>query len=418
MRFLHTGDWHLGRTIRGRSRQGEFEVALAELIDIARTEQVEAMLVCGDIFDSTSPSPEAERLLNDTLRECVGLGIQVVLLAGNHDNPRRLEALGRISDLLGVFVQSTVRAPQDGGVITLHGAQHVARVAAVPWIREGHIIDAAALFDSEHDARIQTYADTAGGILRALCRDFTPETVNILAAHVFIDGAQLASLDGSERLLHVGQAYGVNPAALPASPQYLALGHIHQPQELRGTPVPAAYSGSLLQLDFGERGQQKVVRIIDAAPGLPVVQRPVPITSGRPLLEVRGTLFEVARLADEAPGAHLRVILDVDRPEPGMAQRVRDLLPGAVDVRLQYDRLPEDVEEPSLGRLAPVDLFARYYRSQHGLEPSTELIALFSELLANESREPPALASAPVEGTPPSRAGRPTAPPHPAEVQA
>ena len=418
MRFLHTADWHLGRTIRGRSRQGEFEVVLSELVDIARQEQVEAMLVCGDIFDSTSPSPDAEHLLNDTLRECVGLGIQVVLLAGNHDNPRRLEALGRISDLLGVFVQSTVRAPDDGGVITLHGAEHVARIAAVPWIREGHIIDAAALFGSEHDARIQTYADAAGGVLRALCRDFTPETVNILAAHVFIDGAQLANLDGSERLLHVGQAYGVNPAALPSSPQYLALGHIHQPQELRGAPAPAAYSGSLLQLDFGERGQQKVVRIIDAAPGLPIQQRPVPLTSGRPLLEVRGTLAEVARAAEGAPGAHLRVVLDVERPEPGMAQRVRDLLPGAVDVRLQYERLAEDLEEPTLGRLAPVDLFARYYRSQHGVEPSTELIALFTELLAGETREVAGGAPVPVAAPLPLPAAVPAGRSAQAEVEA
>lgn len=388
MRFLHTADWHLGRTIRGRSRAPEFEAVLGELVDIARSERVEAMLVCGDIFDTATPSPESERLLNDTMRECVGLGIQVVLLAGNHDNPRRLEALGRLSDLLGVFVQSTVRAPDDGGVITLTGAEHTARIAAVPWIREGHVIDAAELFATEHDARLQTYADQAAAVLRRLCADFTPETVNILAAHVFVDGAQLAALDGSERLLHVGQAYGVNPAALPSTPQYLALGHIHQPQELRTAPVPAAYSGSLLQLDFGERGQQKAVRIIDAVPGRPVEQRPVPITSGRPLVELRGTLLEIAAAAEAAPGAHLRVVLDVDRPEPGMAQRVRDLLPGAVDVRLQYDRLADDLadDERVLGKLAPVDLFARYYQSQHGVVPSAELLGLFRELFEAESR--------------------------------
>ncbi len=388
MRFLHTGDWHLGRTIRGRSRAAEFEGVLAELLDIARAERVEAMLVCGDVFDSATPSPESDRLLNDTLRECVGLGIQVVLLAGNHDNPRRLEALGRLSDLLGVFVQSQVLLPDEGGVLTLTGSEHTARIAAVPWIREGHVIDAAELFATDHDARVQTYADQASAVLRRLCSDFTPDTVNLLAAHVFVDGAHLAALDGSERLLHVGQAYGVNPAALPTTPQYMALGHIHQPQELRSTPVPAAYSGSLLQLDFGERGQQKVVRIVDAVPGRPVEQRAVPITRGRPLLEVRGTLLEIAAAAEATPGAHLRVVLDVDRPEPGMAQRVRDLLPGAVDVRLQYDRLSEETGEDDrvLGRLAPIDLFARYYRTQHGVEPAPELLALFSELFAAESR--------------------------------
>lgn len=389
MRFLHTADWHLGRTIRGRSRFAEFEAVLAEMLDIARSEHAEAMLVCGDIFDSATPSPESDRLLNDTLRECVGLGIQVVLLAGNHDNPRRLEALGRLSDLLGVFVQSQVLLPDEGGVLTLTGSEHTARIAVVPWIREGHIIDAAELFASEHDARIQTYADQAAAVLRRLCSDFTRDTVNLLAAHVFVDGAQLAALDGSERLLHVGQAYGVNPAALPTTPQYIALGHIHQPQELRSTPVPAAYSGSLLQLDFGERGQQKAVRVIDVVPGRPPEQQAIPLTRGRPLVEVRGTLMEVARAAEDFPGAHMRVVLDVDRPEPGMAQRVRDLIPGAVDVRLQYERLTdEDEAERVLGKLAPKDLFARYYRAQHGIEPAPELLALFDELFAAETRAP------------------------------
>jgi exonuclease SbcD len=388
VRLLHTADWHLGRTIRGRSRHAEFEAVLAEVLDIARAERVEAMLVCGDIFDSATPAPEFDRLLNEALRECVGLGIQVVLLAGNHDNPRRLEALGRLSDLLGVYVQSTVQAPDEGGVITITGAEDTARIAAIPWIREGHIIDAATLFMTEHDARIQAYADQAASVLRALCRDFTPDTVNILAGHVFVDGSQLAALDGSERLLHVGQAYGVNPAALPTTPQYMALGHIHQPQELRSTPVPAAYSGSLLQLDFGERGQQKVVRIIEAVPGRPVEQRPITITRGRPLLEVRGNLMEVAAAAEASPGAHLRVVLDVDRPEPGMAQRVRDLVPGAVDVRLQYEKLEAEKgdDERVLGKLAPQDLVARYYRAQHGVEPTPELLALFSELFAAETR--------------------------------
>ena len=204
-----------------------------------------------------------------------------------------------------------------------------------------------------------------------MCRPFdtSPDTVNILAGHVFVDGSRVASVDGSERMLHVGQTYGVNPAGLPSTPQYLALGHVHEPQELLSSPVPAAYAGSLLQLDFGERGQTKVVRIIDAEPGRPVQQRIVPLTSGRPLVEVRGTLDEVTAAREQHGDAYLRVVLDVERPEPGLAQRVRDVLPGAVDVRLDYERSDDEPDAPDLAALAPTDLFARYYRSQHGAEP-------------------------------------------------
>ena len=389
MRFLHTADWHLGRTIRGRSRQDEFESVLDEVVDIARREDVEVVLVCGDVYDTATPSPDAERLLYETLRDLAGLGLQVLLITGNHDNPRRFEALGKVSDLFGVHVQWRVRRPDEGGVITLVGREHAARIAAIPWIQEGRIIDARGLFDLDHDDRISTYHDQAADIYRLMCEPFETSvgTVNLLAGHIFISGSLVPHLDNSERTLHVGQTYGVSPAALPSTPQYLALGHVHRPQEI-SAPIPAAYAGSLLQLDFGESGQQKVVRIIDAEPGRPVKQRTVPLTSGRPLVEVRGTLDEVTALGEQHVDAYLRVVLDVERPEPGLAQRVRDVLPGAVDVRLAYDRTEDEPDAPGLAALAPTDLFARYYRSQHGVEPAPELLALFNELLEEQSAVP------------------------------
>ena len=380
MRFLHTADWHLGRTMRGKSRVSEFDAVFGELIEIARAERVDAMLVCGDIWDTASPAPESDRLLFETLREFIGLGVQVVLLAGNHDSPRKLDALGRISDLLGVYAQAHVRRPDEGGVITLRKGDEVARVAAIPWVQEGRVIDAAEVLALEPD-RHQSYADAAARIYRAMCAGLDPTAVNIVAGHLFVDGARLAAVDGSERLLHIGQAYGVNAGALPSAPQYIALGHIHQPQEVLSAPAPTAYAGSLLQLDFGERGQEKVVRIVDAHPGRPVEQRPVSITRGRQLVELRGTLDEVVARADEVADAYVRVALDVERPEPGLAQRVRDAIPFAVDVRLEYERDREDESPSAIAPLSPQELFVRYYRQQHGAGPAPELLALFTELL-------------------------------------
>ena len=384
MRLLHTADWHVGRTIRGRSRAAEFEAALAETIAIARDREVEAILVCGDIWDRPSPSPESDRLVFEALRECVGHGIQAVLLAGNHDSPRRLEALGLLSELLGVQTQHEVRRPHSGGVLTIQGREHEARIAAVPFITEGRYVDAAQVMGLREDW-YGAYSDGVGGILNAACADFAAgtDTVNVLAAHVFVDGARVARVDGSERLLHIGQTYGVTAANLPATPQYVALGHVHEPQVITNARAPTAYSGSLLQLDFGERGQRKSVRVIDAAPGLPAHSEAIALTSGRPLAELRGTYDEVLRQAEEAGDAHLRVRLEVEAPEPGIAERVREALPHAVDVRLDYER-PEDEggDDEALGRLGADELFARYYRQQHGADPPPELVALFGALLA------------------------------------
>lgn len=380
MRFLHTADWHIGRTIRGRSRRDEFEAVLAELIEIARAEDVECVIVAGDIWDQRTATPESDRLVYETLRHCRDHGIQVVLLAGNHDSPKKLEALGHISELIGVYTQPEVRRPNAGGVITIEGREHVARIAAVPFITEGQYVGAAELMGLTEEW-YGNYADGSAQILRSMCDAFAADTVNILTSHLFVNGAQYATRDGSEQLLHIGQAYGVAPQALPAQPQYIALGHIHRPQQIIEAAARTAYAGSLLQLDFGEASDRKGVYIVDAVPGRPLNDlRFVPVTKGRRLKELRGDLATVLAQAATAGDAHVRVVLEVPQPEPGLAQRVRDELPAAVDVRLDYPELEQATSE-GIAHLEPREQFVRYYQAQHsGTEPTSELLALFSEL--------------------------------------
>lgn len=385
MRFLHTADWHLGRTMRGRSRAAEFEAVLGEVLEIAVAEDVQVMLVCGDIWDSASPAPESDRLLFDALREFIGRGIEVLLIAGNHDSARKLEALGRLSELLGVYVQPRVRRRDRGGVLTFEHGGEVARVAAIPWVPEGRALNAIEVLADEPEAR-QVYHDAVARIYAHMAEPspegFTPETINLVAGHLFVDGAVLADVDGSERRLHITQAYGVSPEALPSTAQYVALGHIHQPQVMANPVTPrTAYAGSLLQLDFGERGQQKVVRIIDAAPGRPVEDRAVPITRGRQLLELAGTFDEVMAAAAEAGDAFVRAVLEVAAPQPGISEQLREAYPNVVDVRLSYERKTAG-PSPEFATLTPEDLFARYYLGRHGQEPSEALRGLFREVLA------------------------------------
>ena len=145
------------------------------------------MLVCGDIWDKATSTPDSDRLVFEALRECVGHGIQAVLLAGNHDSPRKLEALGLLSELLGVQTQHDVLRPNAGGVLTIEGREHVARIAAVPFITEGRYVSAAEVMGLQEDW-FGAYADGVAGILRAICDGFGDErTVNILATHIFVD---------------------------------------------------------------------------------------------------------------------------------------------------------------------------------------------------------------------------------------
>jgi len=381
VRFLHTADWHLGRTLRGRSRAEEMHEVLVEMIDVARQERVDVVIVAGDVFDSASPGPGSERLLFEALREFVGAGIEVLLLAGNHDSARRLEAMGRLSELVGVRVQSEViLPPREGGIVTFARGDEVAEVAAIPWVPDGRVLDALEVGLDEAESR-KAYHDRVTAVYARMVAGFTVRRIHLLAGHVLVDGAVVAAVDGSERRLHIEQAYAVSPQSLPSTPQYLALGHVHQPQVIADAPAPTAYAGSLLQLDFGERDQQKIVRIVDARPGRPAELRAVPLTKGRPLVEWRGSAEAVLAAAAEAPHAYARAVLEVTAPEPGLAQRLREAAPQIVDVRLEYDRAVGEAVESEFATLSPEELFVRYYRGEHGAAPAAELLSLLRELM-------------------------------------
>src|SRR5437868_6661803 len=117
MRFLHTSDWHVGRTLRGQSRLGEQEDVCAEILDIATRERTECVLVTGDLFDSQVPTPDSERLVYKLFAELLARGISGVVIGGNHDHPKRLAALRQLLDPLGIYVRPEPAAPNDGGVV-------------------------------------------------------------------------------------------------------------------------------------------------------------------------------------------------------------------------------------------------------------------------------------------------------------
>jgi len=381
MRLLHTADWHLGRTIRGRSRAAEFEAVLNEVTGIAVEEGVDVFLVAGDIWDTMSPPPEADRLLYSALRRLVEAKIEVVLVAGNHDNPRRLSAFGQFADLLGVHAQANVRRWDNGGTLRIERGGEVMYLAALPWVPEGRALNAEEILGPEFESFLG-YEKVVAAIYEQATRGFQNGAINVFATHAFVDGAKVATVDGSERRIHIGQTYAVKPAHLPGRAQYVALGHVHEPQEIVEAPNRASYySGSLLQLDFGECGQEKIVRLVDLEPGRPARHRAVPLTSGKQLAEVRGTFDEVVAQASKFGDAYLRATVRLDRPEPGLAQRVREALPNCVDVRVETRR---DAEEPApalLSTLTPTDLYVRYYQQAHGSVPSPETLAVFREVL-------------------------------------
>src|SRR5580698_6082130 len=117
MRFLHTADWHIGKTLFGRSRLDEQEQVTAEIVDIAKREKIDCVLLAGDVFESLAPTGDAERVVCDALAEFAGAGIATVVVGGNHDHPRRLAALRNLGSPLKIFIRPDPAGPAAGGVI-------------------------------------------------------------------------------------------------------------------------------------------------------------------------------------------------------------------------------------------------------------------------------------------------------------
>ena len=205
------------------------------------------------------------------------------------------------------------------------GDGSVARVAMLPFVSKRGIVRAADLMDAEAFENAQRYSDRLRLLIEALCAGFREDTVNVLAAHAFVLGAETG---GGERPAHLVDEYAVTSQSFPPTIGYGALGHLHRPQRV---PAGAAlhYCGSPLQLDFGEGEQAKQVNVVTIAPGVPADVRPVPLREGRPLRTLVGTIEQLAELiVDDDPW--LRVVVRGPR-RAGLADDVRQLFgPGVV----------------------------------------------------------------------------------------
>jgi DNA repair protein SbcD/Mre11 len=383
MRFLHTADWHVGKTLRGRSRMDEFAAALEEVAGIAIDRKVDAVLIAGDVFDSPAPPPEAERLVYDFLARLLPEQIACVLIAGNHDHPRKLAALARLLEGLRIHVRAEVRPPGQGGVVGLasRDGKEEARVAVLPFVPERKVFDACAVMGPERQW-YDAYSERIEQILALLTADLGPSTVNLVLAHALVAGARVGT---GERPLHLGDVYGLTAQQLPGNVQYIGLGHLHRPQELMA-PSKAAYAGSLVELDFGEVEQEKRAVIVEAAPGRAASLESVAITSGRRLRDVSGTLEELREVARSVADAFLRVTVRAEGPLPGIAEQVRELLPNALDVEVDYPRAAPGVTSEKPRGLGHEELFRDFYRRRNAAEPAEELLALLREVHEEASR--------------------------------
>ncbi len=384
MKIVHTSDWHVGRRWKNIQRLDEMEAILGHLNEFIERESVDLVLHSGDIFDTRNPPAEAERLVNEFFVRTGGAGAHMVVIAGNHDDPHRLDARALLAEFANVQILGRPRPASRGGtrvIKTRNGEKAV--IAALPFASAGAWVSALDLAGDEATARSK-YARMFQLAVDNLCGGFGDDAVNLLMAHTHLEGAVFGE---SERRVHVADDWAATPQTLPATASYIALGHIHKPQKVVGT-LPAYYAGSPLQLDFGEVGQEKTFVFIDATPGRPAQVQHVPYEGGLPLQDVRVTLPELeADAAQYRDDCWLRVTVPLTDRDPDINRKVREILPKALVVRVELPA-PADgtVDRPAAGASAS-EHYSAYHQREHERAPDPAVLETFEELYEQNAED-------------------------------
>lgn len=381
MRLLHTADWHLGRRLKGVDRTPEIAAALEQLLHQAKSLAVDAVLIAGDIFDIPNPPAAAERVAYEFFCGLEKANIPAVAIAGNHDSAYRIDSIANLLSLAGVRVLGKPRRGDEGGAMILNTASGKLCVGAMPFASERRLLDAATLWQNDDREYQRIYREIVTYLLQDLSQFFREDCVNVLMAHLTIDGARLAY---SEVPYYTRSIYALAADTLPATAQYIALGHIHTYQSIPN-PTPTYYPGSLIQLDFGEAQQEKGFCLVTVEPGKPAEVEFHPLVCQRPLKVIRcqrKSLEDTLEQHQYYPG-FLKVIVELDSPCLGLADQVRQICPQTLQIEAIYPESVREVQRPAPSEIHPFDPvqeFYHYYQERLGRQPSHLVVEAFEKL--------------------------------------
>ena len=298
MIILHTADWHLGKRLDSFYRLEEQVLVLNEICEIADQQNVDAVIVAGDLFDAFNPPVEAIELLYKTLKRLTNNGKRpVIAIAGNHDSPNRIDSpdpLARECGILFMGLPNThVQTLQledgfeivntDSGFMEfkLPSYDYHLRIIATPYANEVRMKE---YFGEEKDVALQNSLKSSWAKLAGTYCD--NKGINILVTHLYMlkRGGEILEEPDGEKPLKIGNADLIYSDAIPPQIQYTALGHLHRYQNVGTEEQPVVYSGSPLSYSFAEAGQQKYVNIIKAEPNKKVALERVPLKEGKQLV--------------------------------------------------------------------------------------------------------------------------------------
>ncbi|OFA07535.1 nuclease SbcCD subunit D [Janthinobacterium sp. HH107] len=404
MRLLHTSDWHLGQTLHNFERGYEHQRFLDWLLDTLVMEQVDVLLVAGDVFDNANPSAASQKQLYVFLQQARARlpALQLVVVAGNHDSAGRLEAPGPLLAAHGTHVIGHVLRGDDGQIdlerlllpLTGNDGQVQAWCLAVPFLRPGDVpkLPAGDTQDAYLGGIALLYRQLAD---LALARR-RPGQAIIAMGHCHMVGGEMSN--DSERRIVIGGTEMLPSGIFDTSIAYAALGHLHKAQAVGGQEH-IRYCGSPIPLSFAEVNYRHQVLCLDIDGDTLKSVRAIEVPRAVPLLRVPATPAPIAEVMEQlaaldvpdAPAEaqpFLEVRVRLEAPEPGLRTRIETALDGK-SVRLAKietssaarSSAPENMTLDQLGQLQPDDIFRRLYQQKYAKEAPPELLSALAELL-------------------------------------
>jgi exonuclease SbcD len=336
MRLLHTADWHVGRELHGLSREPDLEASVLEIHGIATEFKPDLIIHSGDLFDVPHPAAKDVKWTLDRLA-ALSTFAPLLVLAGNHDSPLLFNVWNDLIRLESgnakprIQFVPWIRRPEDGGIYEYEFANgERAKVAAIPWIRPTRLLD----FFTDPVQRLLNYRDQLALLMEAMnhgLKDgYDPRRdILLFAAHLHVEGAAVGT---SEKRLYVADTYATRVDDAP-SVSYSAYGHIHKPQALPGL-ADGWYSGSIVPIDFGELAERKRVILVEAAPGRPAQIEARPLSGGRRLVKLDGTIDEITKQAAAVGDAICQITVRTDDEIPDLSKQLTLLLPEATIIEI------------------------------------------------------------------------------------
>lgn len=371
MKLMHISDLHLGKRVNEFSMIEDQEYILQEILQTAKKEKVDGLLIAGDVYDKAVPSAEAVQLLDDFLTKTAAMGISVYMISGNHDSAQRL-AFG--SRLLREAERIFISPVFDGRIepIRLLDLYGPVNIWLLPFIKP------AVVRPFFPELELNTYDDAFRAVVESLEVD-TRER-NILVAHQFVTGA--ARCESEE--VSVGGLDNVDASVMEQF-DYVALGHIHGPQKIGRETL--RYCGTPLKYSFSEANHQKSVTIVEVLEKGDVQVSVRPLTPLRDLREIKGTYEEVTlreNYMDTNVYDYLHITLTDEEDIPNVMDRLRVIYPNLM--RLDYDnrrtRENQAVEgAKEIETKSPLQHFADFYQVQNNQEMSVEQIKFMENLI-------------------------------------